>query len=53
MAIERRGAGVHVRADVGGVELVAAITAEAARDLALTPGSPVVFSFKATAVQVF
>ena len=53
MAIERRGAGVHVRADVGGVELVAAITAEAARDLALAPGSPVVFSFKATAVQVF
>ena len=53
MAIERRGAGVHVRADVGGVELVAAITAEAARDLALGPGSPVVFSFKATAVQVF
>ncbi len=53
MAIEHRGAGVHVRADVGGVELVAAVTAEAARDLALTPGSAVVFSFKATAVQVF
>ncbi|HWC73224.1 MAG TPA: ATP-binding cassette domain-containing protein [Gemmatimonadales bacterium] len=53
MAIERRGAGVHVHADVGGVDLVAAITAEAARDLALGPGSPVVFSFKATAVQVF
>jgi molybdopterin-binding protein len=53
MAIEHRGAGVHVRADMGGVELVAAVTAEAARDLALTPGGPVVFSFKATAVQVF
>ena len=53
MAIERHGAGVHVRADVGGVELVAAVTAEAARDLALAPGIPVVFSFKATAVQVF
>src|SRR5437667_12135517 len=53
MAIEHRGAGVHVRADMGGVELVAAVTAEAARDLALNPGGAVVFSFKATAVQVF
>jgi tungstate transport system ATP-binding protein len=53
MAVEHRGAGVHVRADVGGVELVAAVTADAARDLALTPGGTVVFSFKATAVQVF
>ena len=52
MSIERRGAGVHVTADVG-VELVAVVTAEAARDLALAPGSPVVFSFKASAVQVF
>jgi molybdopterin-binding protein len=42
-----------VRADIGGVDLVATITAEAARDLALGPGSPVVFSFKATAVRVF
>jgi molybdopterin-binding protein len=38
---------------MGGLELVAAVTAEAARDLALTPGALVVFSFKATAVQVF
>ena len=53
MAIEHRGAGVHVRAEFGGVELVAAVTAEAAKDLGLRPGSPVVFSFKATAVQVF
>ena len=53
MSIELRGAGVQIRADVGGVELVATITAEAARDLALGPGSPVVFSFKATAVRVF
>src|SRR5882672_8229597 len=53
MAIEHRGAGVHIRADMGGVELVAAVTAEAARDLALNPGSAVVFSFKATAVRVF
>ena len=53
LAIERRGAGVHVRAEMGGVELVAAVTAEAARDLALAPGGSVVFSFKATAVRVF
>ncbi len=53
MAIEQRGAGVHVRADMNGVDLVAAVTADAARDLALTPGGTVVFSFKATAVQVF
>jgi len=53
MSVERRGAGVLVRADFGGVELVAAVTAEAARDLALTPGGVVVFSFKATAVEVF
>src|SRR5258705_849679 len=53
MAIEHRGAGVHIRADMGGVELVAAVTAEAVRDLALTPGGAGVFSFKATAVQVF
>jgi len=53
LAIEHRGAGVQVRAEMGGVELVAAVTAEATRDLALTPGGTVVFSFKATAVQVF
>ncbi len=53
LAIEHRGAGVHVRADMGGVELIAAVTADAARDLALTPGGAVVFSFKASAVQVF
>src|SRR2546423_12780298 len=43
---------VHVTADVG-VELVAVITEEAVRDLALAPGTPVVFSFKASAVRVF
>ncbi len=43
---------VHVTADVG-VELVAVITEAAARDLALAPGSPVVFAFKASAVRVF
>src|SRR2546429_4018725 len=43
---------VQVTADVG-VELVAVVTEEAARDLRLTPGGPVVFSFKASAVRVF
>ena len=43
---------VHVTADVG-VELVAVVTEAAAHDLALTPGGPVVFSFKANAVRVF
>ena len=43
---------VHVTADVG-IELVAAVTAEAVRDLTLAPGAPVVFSFKASAVRVF
>ena len=46
------GGGVHVTADVG-VELIAVVTEEAVRDLALAPGSPVVFSFKASAVRVF
>lgn len=43
---------VHVTADVG-VELVAEVTEAALRDLALVPGGPVVFSFKASAVRVF
>ncbi len=51
LARQRPGT-VHVAADVG-VELVAVVTEEAARALALTPGSPVVFSFKASAVRVF
>jgi len=51
--LARRGPGaVHVTADVG-VELIAVVTEEAVRDLALAPGSPVVFSFKASAVRVF
>ena len=56
MAIDRHGAGVQVRAEMGGdggIELVASVTAEAARDLALAPGVSIVFSFKATAVRVF
>ena len=53
VAAQRPGGGiVHVTADVG-VELVAVVTAEAARDLALAPDAPVVFSFKASAVRVF
>ncbi|MGH7671533.1 MAG: ATP-binding cassette domain-containing protein [Gemmatimonadales bacterium] len=51
VAAQRPGA-AHVTADVG-VELVALVTAEAARDLALAPDDPVVFSFKASAVRVF
>ena len=53
MSVERRGAGVRVTADIGGVELVAVVTADAARDLALAPGASVVFSFKASSVRVF
>ena len=48
----RRSGAVHVTADVG-VELVAMVTEEALHDLELSPGSPVVFSFKASAVRVF
>ena len=51
LARQRPGT-VHVTADVG-VELVALVSEEAARDLALAPGSSVVFAFKATAVRVF
>src|SRR5436190_20376723 len=43
---------VHVTADVG-IELIAVVTAEAARDLGLGPDTHVVFSFKASAVRVF
>ncbi|HEV8398851.1 MAG TPA: ATP-binding cassette domain-containing protein [Gemmatimonadales bacterium] len=46
------GGGVAVTADVG-VELIAIVTADACRELALAPGAPVVFSFKASAVRVF
>src|SRR6266700_61900 len=51
LARQRPGA-VHVTADVG-VELIAVVTEEAARDLQLAPGSPVAFAFKASAVRVF
>lgn len=49
---EDRGGGVRVTANVG-VELVAAVTAESVRELALAPGAEVVFAFKASAVGVF
>jgi len=52
IAAHRPGGGVAVTADVG-VELVAIVTADAVRELALAPGVPVVFSFKASAVRVF
>ncbi|HVH68810.1 MAG TPA: ATP-binding cassette domain-containing protein [Gemmatimonadales bacterium] len=48
----QRSGVVHVTADVG-VELVAVVTQAAVHDLGLTPGGPVVFSFKASAVRVF
>src|SRR5207244_10937927 len=48
---QRPGA-VLVTADVG-VELVAIVTEEAAWDLGLTPGGPVVFSFKPRAERGF
>ena len=51
LARQRPGA-VHVTADVG-VELVAVVTDEAARELELTAGGPVAFTFKASAVRVF
>jgi len=53
LARPRPGGGVvHVTAEVG-IELVAAVTEEAVRDLALSPGSAVTFAFKASAVRVF
>ena len=52
VAAHRPGGGIAVTADVG-IELVAIVTAEAVRELALAPDAPVVFSFKASAVQVF
>jgi tungstate transport system ATP-binding protein len=48
----QRGGAIQVAADVG-VELVAVVTEEAARELQLAPGDPVVFAFKASAVRVF
>ena len=50
-ARQRNGA-VHLTADVG-VELVAAVTPEAAQELQLVPGATIVFAFKAAAVRVF
>jgi molybdopterin-binding protein len=47
-----RDGGVQITADVG-VDLVAVVTEAAVRDLALAPGRPVVFAFKASAVRVF
>jgi molybdopterin-binding protein len=46
------GALVRVELDVNGTPLVAAVTAGAARELALAPGATVHLSFKATAVKI-
>jgi molybdate transport system ATP-binding protein len=43
---------VRVRVDVG-VKLVADVTADAAQQLALGPGAPVVATVKATAIEVY
>ena len=43
---------VHVTAEVG-IELVAAVTEEAVRELGLVPGAPVTYAFKASAVRIF
>ncbi|HEY6807518.1 MAG TPA: ATP-binding cassette domain-containing protein [Gemmatimonadales bacterium] len=51
LAQQRPGV-VQVTADVG-VELIAVVTPDAVRDLALTPGGAVVFAFKASAVRIF
>ncbi len=51
LARQRDGA-VQVTADVG-VDLVAVVSEDAVRELGLTPGSPAVFAFKASAVRVF
>ncbi len=49
---QQRNGIVHLTADVG-IELVAAVTPDAVRDLALVPGAAVVFAFKAASVRVF
>ena len=51
LARQRPGT-LQVTVDVG-IELVAVVTEDGARDLGLTPGSPVVLAFKASAVRVF
>jgi tungstate transport system ATP-binding protein len=51
LAQQRPGV-VQVTADVG-VELIAVVTADAVRELALAPGGEVVFAFKASAVRIF
>jgi molybdopterin-binding protein len=46
------GALARVTVDVGGTPVVAVLTASSSRDLALTPGTTVHLSFKATAVHL-
>jgi tungstate transport system ATP-binding protein len=51
-ALEDRGTSVRVTADVG-VKLVASVTHQSVTEMRLTIGSPVYFTFKATALRVF
>ena len=56
--LEERGHLVFVTAEASGeagtgVPFISSLTRESCRRLALTPGSPVVLTFKATAVRVF
>jgi molybdopterin-binding protein len=50
--LEDRGGVVRVTADVG-VPLVSTVTHESVRELGLSVGSDVLFTFKATAIKVF
>jgi len=50
--VRRRDGAEELTADVG-VELVAAVSEDAVRDLGLTPRTAAVFAFKASAVRVF
>lgn len=51
-AVSGAGALVRVELDADGTVLVAVVTAGAARELGLAPGSPLHLAFKATAVRI-
>jgi molybdopterin-binding protein len=50
--LARTGALTRVTVDIDGTPLIAALTTRSARELALTPGTPVYASFKAMAVHL-
>jgi molybdate transport system ATP-binding protein len=50
--LARTGALTRVTVDIEGTPLIAALTTRSARELALTPGTPVYASFKAMAVHL-